>query len=100
MRTFRRLSSCFIKNDKERVVVTCAAAGCQWRVHVSREDNLSLFRIKTTQRVHTCGEGIGTTSLSKASKKLVNRQVIQTLRVVDIQQDGCYSIDPSCESAL
>ncbi|XP_039145643.1 uncharacterized protein LOC120282874 [Dioscorea cayenensis subsp. rotundata] len=83
----------FIKNDKDRVTVTCAAELCQWRVHASRDRNLPTFRIKTTQNSHTCGGGIGTTSHPRASKKWVRRQVMRKLRdhplyrAVDIQRD-------------
>ncbi|XP_039135771.1 uncharacterized protein LOC120273203 [Dioscorea cayenensis subsp. rotundata] len=44
----------FIKNDKDRVTVTCADEDCQWRVHASRDRNLPTFRIKTAQHEHTC----------------------------------------------
>ncbi|XP_039135516.1 uncharacterized protein LOC120272744 [Dioscorea cayenensis subsp. rotundata] len=70
----------FIKNDKERVTVVCAAEGCQWHIHASQEGNLATFRIKTSHDVHSCGGGISSASHPKASKKWVSRKVIQKLR--------------------
>lgn len=83
----------FIKNDKDRVTVTCADEDCQWRVHASRDGNLPTFRIKTAQHEHTCGGGINTPFHPRASKKWVSRKVVMKLRdrplyrAVDIQRD-------------
>ncbi|XP_039140448.1 uncharacterized protein LOC120277657 [Dioscorea cayenensis subsp. rotundata] len=83
----------FIKNDKDRVTVTCADEDCQWRVHASRDGNLPTFRIKTTQHEHKCGGGINAPFHPRASKKWVSRKVVMKLRdrplyrAVDIQRD-------------
>ncbi|XP_039134333.1 uncharacterized protein LOC120271720 [Dioscorea cayenensis subsp. rotundata] len=83
----------FIKNDKQRVTVKCTVEGCEWRAHVSMEDNHQTFRIKTMYPTHMCGGGIGTSSHPKASKKWVSARVIQKLkdrplyRAINIQRD-------------
>ncbi|XP_039130924.1 uncharacterized protein LOC120267336 [Dioscorea cayenensis subsp. rotundata] len=70
----------FIKNDKDRMTVTCADEDCQWCVHASRDGNLPTFRIKTPFHL-------------RASKKWVSRNVVMKLsdrplyRAVDIQRD-------------
>ncbi|XP_039137426.1 uncharacterized protein LOC120274955 [Dioscorea cayenensis subsp. rotundata] len=51
----------FIKNDKLRVTIKCAAPNCQWRVHASKEGNVGTLKVKTMQATHNYGGGIGTT---------------------------------------
>jgi len=83
----------FIKNDKMRVTVKCAAPECQWRVHASKEGIHDTFRLKTMQATHICGGGIATTAHLKASKRWVSERVMHKLkesplyRAVDIQKD-------------
>ncbi|XP_039141186.1 uncharacterized protein LOC120278458 [Dioscorea cayenensis subsp. rotundata] len=83
----------FIKNDKQRVTVKCAAEGCEWRAHASMEGNHQTFRIKTMYPTHTCGGCIGKSLHPKASKKWVSARVIHKLndrplyRAIDIQHD-------------
>ena len=55
----------FIKNEKHRVTVECAAGDCEWRLHASKEYNRSTFRIKTMHPSHTCGGGLGSVSHPK-----------------------------------
>ncbi|XP_039140440.1 uncharacterized protein LOC120277649 [Dioscorea cayenensis subsp. rotundata] len=89
----RNFNFTFIKNDKQRVTVKCAAEGCEWHIHTFMEGNHQTFRIKTLYPTHTCGGGIGTSSHPKASKKWVSAHVIQKLkdrplyRAIDIQRD-------------
>ncbi|XP_039119170.1 uncharacterized protein LOC120255401 [Dioscorea cayenensis subsp. rotundata] len=86
-------SSGACKNDKLRVTVRCAAQEWQWRVHAFKEGIHCVFRLKTMQATHICGERIGTTVHPKASKKWVSERVMQKLKetplykAVDIQKD-------------
>jgi len=83
----------FIKNDKLRVTVRCAAPECTWRVYASKEGVHDTFRLRTMQATHVCGGGIGTNAHPKASMKWVSERVIHKLkesplyRAVDIQKD-------------
>lgn len=70
----------FIKNDKLRVTVKCAAPDCQWCVHASKEGNVDTFRVKTMQATYSCGGGIRTTAHLKGSKKWASQRVIQKLK--------------------
>ncbi|XP_039131902.1 uncharacterized protein LOC120268671 [Dioscorea cayenensis subsp. rotundata] len=83
----------FIKNNRDRVTVTCVVEDFHWRVHASRDGNLPTFRIKTAQLENTYDRDINTTSQPRTSKKWVSRKVIMKLQdrvpyqAVDIQRD-------------
>ncbi|PKA53002.1 hypothetical protein AXF42_Ash001983 [Apostasia shenzhenica] len=43
-----------VKNDKKRYTMTCAAVGCNWRVHASRLKDGITFKIKSVSSKHVC----------------------------------------------
>lgn len=68
------------KNDKFQMIVKCVATNCQWRLHVSKEENINIFPLKTMQATHIWGGGISTTSYLKASKKWICDRAMQNLK--------------------
>ncbi|XP_057745171.1 uncharacterized protein LOC130963039 [Arachis stenosperma] len=68
----------WIKNDKERVRVDCKGEECPWVVHVSYNNSLRCFQVKTFKSEHTCARDIGSNAADQhwLSNKIEKRLAI------------------------
>lgn len=68
---------CFVKNDTRRVIAKCKGINCNWRIHVSAENERGGFMIKTFHQRHRCGTHC---SYKHVNAKWVVKQYLEKIR--------------------
>ncbi|CAA0827159.1 Unknown protein, partial [Striga hermonthica] len=69
------------KNDKQKVIVCCSDADCEWRIYASLYKGDQLFAIRKCNLVHTCGvSNLRTRGHPNADSNWVSSTIKEKLR--------------------